>query len=142
MTQAVAIRQPDEPAPAANPESPADPAERLKSSLQNLLAALIDRAAGVALSKIDDLAGSLEDVTARGGAGLAAALGAGKALLAGTNPIWGAIKAGFAALGTLAKTLLIVGLALSPVLLVVLAVLLVLAALVLAIVWAIRAATR
>lgn len=138
MTQAATVDRRDDPAPA----SPADPAGRLRTSVGNLLVALVDAAAGVALSKVDDLAGALEDVTARGGAGLAAALGAGRAVLAGTSPVWGAITAGFRALGTLAKSLVIVGLALSPVLLVVLAVLLVLATLVLAIVLVVRAATR
>ncbi|MBW0105302.1 hypothetical protein [Pseudonocardia sp. KRD291] len=143
MTQALAEREPDAlTGTEAEPEPSIDNKERLKNSFQALLVAVVDKVAGVALSKVDDLAGSLEDVTARGGVGLAAALGAGKALLAGTNPVWGAVKAGFAALGTLAKTLVIVGLALSPVLLIVLALLLVVALLVLAIVLAIRAATR
>lgn len=141
MTQAVAVRRPDNPAPVA-PGTPVDPAERLRSSARNLLTALVDMAARAALRKVDDLAGSLEEATARGGAGMAAALGAGKAFLAGTNPVWGAVKAGFGALGALAKTLVVVGLALAPVLLIVLAVLLLVAALVLAIVLAIRAATR
>ncbi|MDN5918652.1 MAG: hypothetical protein L0I76_26730 [Pseudonocardia sp.] len=132
----------DRTAAAAEPESPTGNGERLKNSFQALLVAAIDRVAGVALRAVDDLAGSLEDVTARGGVGLAAALGAGKALLTGTNPVWGAIKAGFTALGTLAKTLVIVGLALSPLLLIVLALLLVVALLVVAIVLAIRAAAR
>ncbi|MET0191583.1 MAG: hypothetical protein ABW212_21455 [Pseudonocardia sediminis] len=146
MTQAVAVRERDETTAAAtgpesSPNPPVDNGERLKNSFQGLLVALIDKVSGVALRKVDDLASSLEDVTANGGVGLAAALGAGKAVLAGTNPVWGAIKGGFAALGTLAKTLVIVGLALSPVLLIVLALLLVVALLVIAIVLAIRAAT-
>ena len=142
MTQAVAVHEPDAPTTTeAEPESSVDNGERLKNSFQALLVAVVDKVAGAALSKVDDLASSLEDVTARGGVGLAAALGAGRAVLAGTNPIWGAVKAGFAALGTLAKTLVLVGLALSPVLLIVAALLLVVALLVIAIVLAIRAAT-
>lgn len=140
MTQAVASPSTIDPGPDHDP--PADPAQRLRSSAGKLLVALVDVAAGALSSKVDDLAGTLRGLTARGGAGPAAALGAGRALLAGTNPVWGALKAGFGALGALAKTLVVVGLALSPVLLVVLALLLLVAALVLAVVLVVRAATR
>lgn len=137
MTHPVATRTPDpDPAAAAPP-----PARRLADALRNLLAAAVDVAAGAALRKVDDLAGALEDATARGGVGLAAALGAGRAMLAGTSPVLGAIKAGFAALGLLAKTMAIIALVLSPVLLLVLLLVLVLAALVVAIVRLVRAVT-
>ena len=146
LTQAVAVREPARTAPAAAgpvPDGPElEPAERLKQSLQALLVALVDRAAGAAVRKVDELADQLEDVTARGGVGLAAALGAGRAILTGSNPLWGAMKAGFDALGALGKTLVIIGVVLSPVLLLLLLVLLLLAALVIAIVLAVRAATR
>lgn len=115
------------------------PGERLKAAGERILAAAVDRLSAVALEKVDDLAGSLEDLAANGGVGVGAALGAAKAKVQGGNLVWGAIKGGFAALGTAAKVLVAVVVALSPVLLVVALVVLIVALLVWAIVAAVKA---
>ncbi|MBC3192311.1 hypothetical protein H7X46_14695 [Pseudonocardia sp. C8] len=145
MIPAVAASQPDAghpPAAAEQRTAPAvPPGQRLKESVQRLLVVLIDSAAGFAVDKVDDLADSLENVTARGGVGLSATLGAGRALLSGDNPLFAAARATYGTLGALGKTLMIIGLVLSPVLLVLLAVLLLVAAIVIAIVLVIRSAT-
>ncbi|WP_224391831.1 hypothetical protein [Pseudonocardia sp. ICBG1293] len=140
-TQEVTAAPPDR-APAAGqaPPTPAEPMTRLRDAGERLLAALVDRLAALACEKVDRLADSLEQVAADGGPGLGAALGAGRALARGDNPVWGAVKGGFAALGTAAKVLIGVVVALAPVLLLVALVVAIVAALVWAVVAAVRAA--
>ncbi|MFC5995844.1 hypothetical protein ACFQE5_16670 [Pseudonocardia hispaniensis] len=119
-------------------ESRRSPVQPLADSLRDLLVALLRRAALAGLEKLDALADNLEEFAARGGVVRSAAFGGGRALVAGKNPVWGAIKAGVAALPAgiaafLALALILV-LALGPVLLLVLLVLL--------LVWAVVAAIR
>lgn len=113
------------------------PVPPLADSLRDLLVVLVRRAALAGLEKLDALADGLEEFAARGVAP-SAAFGGGRALAAGRNPVWGAIKAGVAALpaGTAAflALALILVLALGPVLLLVL--------LVLVLVWVVVAAIR
>jgi hypothetical protein len=115
------------------------PGERLRTAGERVLVALVDRLSSLALEKVDDLAASLEDMAENGGPGVGAAIGAGKAMVAGRNVVWGAIKGAFAALSTAAKVLISVVLALSPVLLLVALVVLIVALLVWAVVAAVRA---
>ncbi|WP_224403154.1 hypothetical protein [Pseudonocardia sp. ICBG1034] len=138
--EAPAVRQTREPRTATPPAPPA-PTTQLRDAGERLLAALVDRLAALACDQVDRLADSLERMAADGGPGLGAALGAGKALARGDNPVWGAVKGGFAALGTAAKVLIGVVVALAPVLLVVALVVAIVAALVWAVVAAVRAAT-
>ena len=91
-------------------------------SFERLATALIDRAAGAAVDKVDDLAERLEGIASNGGVGLGAAFGAGTAMMAGKSPALGAIKGAWSALGTGAKVAIVAGLILlgllSPVALV------------------------
>lgn len=121
------------------PEAGPEPAQRLRAAGEQVLVALIDRLAGMACEKVDDLAAGLEDAARNGGVGVGAAIGAGKAKLDGRSVVWGAIKGGFAALGVAAKVLVAVVVALAPVFLVLAVVVLIVAALVWAIVAAVRA---
>lgn len=132
---------------AAVPDGPTEPAElpdllgELRAAGERLLAAVVSRLSELALEQVDDLAAGLERMASGGGVGVGAAVGAGRALAAGGNVVWGAIKGGFAALGTAAKILVGVVVALAPVLLIVALVVLIVAALVWAVVAAVRAAT-
>lgn len=118
---------------------PPDLATTLRVAGGRLLAAVVDRLAQAALEKVDDLAAGLERIASEGGPGVGAAVGAGRAYAEGRNVLWGAIKGGFAALGTAAKVLIGVVLVLAPVLLVLSLVVLIVAALVWAVVAAVRA---
>lgn len=93
-------------------EPPATSGQRLVASLERLAVVLIDRAAGAAVDKVDDLAGRLEGIAAHGGVGLGAAFGAGGALMAGKNPVLGAAKGAWHALGPGSKVAVVVGLVL------------------------------
>ena len=114
------------------------PVDRLKSSLQGLVGALVDRGAKAALGAVDRLSGKLEDITSRGGALTGAAAGGLKAVAAGKNPVWGAVKGAIGGLSTTTKVMivlaLVLGLLLGPVVLV----LLLLALLVFVVVLAVR----
>lgn len=92
--------------------APPSPGERIRASLQRLAVAAIDKAAGAAVDKVDDLSERLEEVTANGGVGLGAAFGAGNAMMAGKNPVWGAVKGAWGALSTGKKVAIVVGLVL------------------------------
>jgi hypothetical protein len=120
--------------PAASPPSSAKEARAadeeagfgigrvIARSFERLAAALVDRAAGAAADKVDDVAGRLEGIAQNGGVGLGAAFGAGGAIMAGKNPVWGAVKGAWGALSTGKKVAIIAGLVLlgllSPVALV------------------------
>jgi hypothetical protein len=112
--------------------------DQLKGSLQKLLGALVDRGVTAALQTVDRLSERLEDVTSRGGVVIGATGGGLKAVVAGKNPVWGAVKGAIGGLSTKTKVLivlaLILGLLLGPVVLVVL----LLALIVFAIVAAVR----
>ncbi len=138
MTSAVAVQ--DGPRRlAAVPDLEPSPGERLRAAGERVLVALVDRLSSMALEKVEGMADGLERMATEGGPGVGAAIGAAKALAQGRNAVWGAIKGGFAALGTAAKVLVAVVLALSPVLLVVALVVLIVALLVWAVVAAVRA---
>jgi hypothetical protein len=96
---------------------------RLLRRLQKLLGALVHRGVATALQTVDLLREKLKDVTSRrGGVVMGAAGGLLKALGAGTNPVWGAVKGAIGGLSTKAKVLivlaLVLGLLLGPVVLV------------------------
>jgi hypothetical protein len=111
---------------------------RLVRRLQKLLGALVHRGVAAALQAVDRLREKLKDVTSRGGVVMGAAGGLLKALGAGTNPVWGAVKGAIGGLSTKTKVLivlaLVLGLLLGPVVLVVV----LLALLVFAVVAAVR----
>ncbi len=97
MTSATAFEpaatEPDAAEPDAAPRKPTrgvredvappSPGERIRASLQRLAVAAIDKAAGAAVDKVDDLSERLEEITANGGVGLGAAFGAGNAMMVG-----------------------------------------------------------
>lgn len=65
------------------------PTDQLKASLRELLATVLKRAFGIALEKVEKLAGAFEDMAARGGFTLIALLGGARASPRGRNPVWG-----------------------------------------------------
>ena len=111
---------------------------RLLRRLQKLLGALVHRGVAAARQTVDRLHEKLKGATSRGGVVMGAAGGLLKALGAGTNPVWGAVKGAIGGLSTKTKVLivlaLVLGLLLGPVVLVVL----LLALLVFAVVAAVR----
>ena len=112
---------------------------RLLRRLQKLLGALVHRGVAPALQIVDRLREKLKEVTSRrGGVVMGATGGLLKALGAGTNPVWGAVKGAIGGLSTKTKVLivlaLVLGLLLGPVVLVVV----LLALLVFAVVAAVR----
>ena len=90
--------------------------ERLKTCGQRLAVAVIDRLAGIAADKVDDLSDQVEDMASGGGVKLGAIFGAGNALMAGKNPLFGAMKGAWGALGVGPKIAIIAGLVLLGVL--------------------------
>jgi len=96
---------------------------RLRRRLQKLLGALVHRGVAAARQTVDRLREKLKDGTSRGGVVMGAAGGLVKALRAGTNPVWGAMKGAIGGLSTKAKVLivlaLVLGVLLGPVVLVV-----------------------
>jgi hypothetical protein len=122
----------------SEPDGPT-PMEELRASLRTLLATLLERAFGLALERVEGLAGRLDDVAARGGVGINALLGGARAALGGRNPVWGALTGVWAGMGPAAKAALILALVLALVLLPVTVVLLLLVLIVAAVVAAVRA---
>jgi hypothetical protein len=96
---------------------------RLRRRLQKLLGALVHRGVAAARQTVDRLREKLKDGISRGGVVMGAAGGLVKALRAGTNPVWGAMKGAIGGLSTKAKVLivlaLVLGVLLGPVVLVV-----------------------
>ncbi|WP_018331851.1 hypothetical protein [Actinomycetospora chiangmaiensis] len=90
--------------------------ERLKICGERLAVALIDRLAGLAADKVDGLSDQVEKIGSGGGLKMGAIFGAGNALMAGRNPLFGAMKGAWGALGTGPKIAIIVGLVLLGVL--------------------------
>jgi hypothetical protein len=111
---------------------------RLLRRLQKLLGALVHRGVAAARQTVDRLREKLKGATSRGGVVMGAAGGLVKALSAGTNPVWGAVKGAIGGLSTKTKVLIVLavvlGMLLGPVVLVVV----LLALLVFAIVAAVR----
>jgi hypothetical protein len=144
---AAAVLDDDRPPPSL-PEAAAAPAQPSASDRLRQLAILaIDRLAGAAAAKVEQVADRLGDMAADAakgavgqaslsglGVGATAALEAGRAKLEGRNPVWAGIKGGVGAMSPGQKVLL--GLALlltavlSPVALIVLALVLLVAAIV------------
>jgi hypothetical protein len=114
--------------------------EELKASLRKLIATLLDRALGIALDKVEQLARTFDDIAARGGVKLNALVGGVRAKIEGRNPIWGAIKGALSAMSPPAKAALIAALILAVLLLPVTVVLLLLVLIVVAVVAAARPA--
>lgn len=106
----------------------ASPGQRLAAAASDLLVAAIDRLAGLAADRVDDVVGKLDDITAQGGVGMNAMIAGGLAKLQGKNPVWAAIKGAVGAMSTSTKVvvalLLVLTAVLAPVALLVLAVLL------------------
>ncbi|MFP5071943.1 SRPBCC family protein [Pseudonocardia nantongensis] len=73
------------------------PTDRLKGAVQTLLSTVAERAANMALERVDSLTGRLTDVADNGGVGLKSALAGGKEAAEGGNPVTGAIKGGLSA---------------------------------------------
>jgi hypothetical protein len=115
-------------------DPPADPVERLKASLKELLRTLLRRAVGVALDQVEHLAKSFDAMAASGGFALSGVLGGIQARLAGKNPVWGAVKAAVGSLSPGVRVLLVLALVLALVLLPVTVVLLLIALIVVIIV--------
>lgn len=112
--------------PAATSGAPAT--GQLGPALQQLAVTAIDRLAGIAADKVDELAGRLEDVAVHGmptGVKASALMGGGLAALQGKNPVWAAGKAAFAAMSPGLKIaiglLLVLAAVLAPVTLLVVA---------------------
>lgn len=110
------------------------PTEQLKASLRRLLGALLERGFGIALESVERLAGTFDEIAARGGVKVGALWGGATAGLSGRNPVWGAVKGAFSALSTPARAALIIALVLALLLLPVTVVLLLLALIGLAII--------
>ena len=119
---------------AADAAAGVGPGTLVLRSLERLAAALVGRAAEAAVDKVDDVAEKLEGIAANGGVGLGAAFGAGTAMMAGKNPVVGAVKGAWGALSTGKKVAIVLGLVLlgllSPVALVLVLVGLLIAAIV------------
>jgi len=117
------------------------PADQLRESLRRLLAALLDRAFGVALDKLEELSQTFDEIAARGGYKIGALFGGLRAAVAGRNPVWGAITGAFAALSPGAKAAVIAVLILALLLLPVTVVLVLLFLIVVAVVAVARSRT-
>ena len=118
--------------PPAGPE--VSPKERFVAAAEQLAVAVIDRAAGALVAKVDDVAGMLDGVGREGDVGMNALISGGIGALGGKNPVWAAIKGGVAAMSTTTKVmvglLLILTAVLAPVVLLVVALLLLVLAIV------------
>jgi hypothetical protein len=127
--------------PGGNGSGPDEqtPLEELKASLRRLLATLLDRAFGIVLERVEDLAGWLDEVAAHGGVRMNALLGGARSAIGGRNPVWGAVVGGFRAMSPTAKVAVITALVLALVLLPVTVVLLLLSLIIGAIVAAAHA---
>ena len=95
----------------------ASPTAQLRESLRKLLAALLDRAFGIALDKVEELSQAFDEIAARGGYKIGALFGGVKAAVSGRNPVWGAITGAVSALSPGAKAALIAVLILALLLL-------------------------
>jgi hypothetical protein len=110
----------------------------LQASLWKLGNALLERGVRATLTAVDRLSERLEDVTRSGGPLPAAAGGGVAALVAGRNPIWGALKGVVKGTSTTTKVLVVLAVVLALVLGPVVLVLLLLALIVVAVVAAAR----
>jgi hypothetical protein len=118
--------------------APAPRRSPLKSSLWNLGNALLDRGIRSALTAVERLSERFEDVTRRGGLLPSAAGGGVAAVVAGRNPIWGAVRGAVKGMSAATKVLVVLAIVLALVLGPVVLVLLLLTLIVVAIVVAVR----
>ncbi len=108
--------------------------DRLVADLRDLLAALLDKAFGLALDGIERFARFLDGVSARGGISVNAVLGGVRAAIGGHSTVWGAVRGAVSALSPAGRVALIAVLVLALLLLPVTVVLVLLALIVLAVV--------
>lgn len=99
------------------PQPAQDATTELRASLYELLAVQLDRALGIALDKVEDLADGLENVAASGGVGMSALLGGVVGRLGGRNVAWSAIRGAFSAMTTAQRAGVVLALTLAVVLL-------------------------
>lgn len=123
--------------PATDP----NPTDQLRESLRRLLAALLDRAFGIALDKVEQLSRAFDEIAARGGYKIGAVFGGMHAAASGRNPVWGAVTGAVSALSPGAKAAVIVALILALLLLPVTVVLVLLLLIVVAVVAVARSRT-
>ena len=126
---------PQEGSPGREAAAPqASPGQRLAKVASDLVVAAIDRLAGAAADKVDDVVAKFDEIKASGGVGLNAMISAGLAKLQGQNPVWAAIKGAVSSMSTSTKVvvalLLILTAVLAPVVLLVVALALLVAAIV------------
>lgn len=100
-----------------DPQPAADAFEELRESVRRLLAALLDRALGLALDNVEQLARSVDEIAVRGGPGLAGLWGGAKAKLAGRSPLWGEVVGAFSVMSPAVKVALVAALLLALLLL-------------------------
>jgi hypothetical protein len=100
---------------------------QLRESLRELLAATVREAFGIALDKVEELAGALEATAAHGGLTITALLGGTQAHLEGRHWFWGAATRAISSLSPGAKAALVLAMVLALILLPVTALLLLLA---------------
>jgi hypothetical protein len=122
MTAVSAGARAGTPAPTAPLQTPGQhhdpsPTAQLRESLRRLLAALLDRAFGIALDKVEQLSGAFDEIAARGGYKIGALFGGMRAAVSGRNPVWGAFTGAVSALSPGAKAALIAVLILALLLL-------------------------
>lgn len=114
--------------------APQSAGQRLAKVASDLLVAAIDKLAGAAADKVDDVVAKFDDIKAQGGIGLNAMIAGGLAKLQGQNPVWAAIKGAVSSMSTSTKVvvalLLILTAVLAPVVLLVVALALLVAAIV------------
>ncbi len=96
-TEATNGHAPEPDTDAASGAASSLPSDRLKEAAQLLLKTLSDKAVGAAVDQVEGLTGRLTDVAESGGVGLSSALGGGASMLAGGNPVTGALKSGVSA---------------------------------------------
>ena len=138
----VAPARADRAGPARDGNSPQSPGDQLKAALRELLAAVLERAFGIALDKVEQLSQTLEDIEARGGYKIGAVFGGVRAAVAGKSPVWGAIKGAFSALSPGVKAAIIIVLVLALLLLPVTVVLLLLLLIAVAIIAIVKSRSR
>ncbi|AEA24589.1 hypothetical protein ACFQ34_13005 [Pseudonocardia benzenivorans] len=113
--------------------------EDLKDSLKELLRSALRATTGIVLDKVEDLAAMFERSASTGGLAMGGLLGAVRAGMAGSNPIWGAFKGAIGAMSPGMRAALVAVLVLAILLLPITVVVLLVALVVLIVVAAARA---
>jgi hypothetical protein len=135
-----AVRQSSRPTPLRTsvPDPVDSPTGELRAALRRLLVVTLDRSFGIALDQVESFAHTLDGMAARGGVQVGALIGAGRAVVGGKNPLWGAVKGAFAALSVGARAAVVLVLVLAVLLLPVTVLLVLLLLIVVAIIAAVR----